>query len=63
MSWTEWRGGSCPVSAESMVKVQIRAISRSDAEKREPTRAGGWRWGHGGGPGDIIAFEQTGALA
>jgi hypothetical protein len=43
-----------------MVRPQIRALSRTDAEKRAPTAAKGWRWNHNGSAGDIVAFEQIG---
>lgn len=61
--WLKWNGGPCPVHPDSLVRVRIRCLSRSDAEKRAPTAAKGWRWTHKNCAGDIVAFEQTGQLA
>jgi hypothetical protein len=58
-----WKGGPCPVNRDSLVRVQIRARLRSDAEKQAPSPAKNWRWDHRNECGDIVAFEQTGELA
>ncbi len=53
--WHVWRGGSCPVSASSMVEVQRRYNSSLHA------RAGDLRWSHdlyyAFGADDIVAYR------
>lgn len=40
--WTEYTGEDL---GDDMVQVQMRCMSRLEAEEPEPTKAGGWDWG------------------
>jgi hypothetical protein len=63
LKWHPHKGGACPVAPESMVRPRIRVLSRTDAEKREPTAAKGWRWSHNGTCGDIEEYQHFGEAA
>ena len=55
--WIEWTGGECPIPLGSLIKVQLRADSREEAEFDAPSFAGEWRWEQLGGGSDIIAYR------
>lgn len=63
MAWHKHHGGPMPVNPDSLVRVQIRARTRADAEKQEPRPAKSWRWDHRNNCGDVVAFEQVGERA
>lgn len=57
MKWYSNRKGVCPVAPERMVRPRIAAITRATAEKRDFSKASGWRWTITGGAGDIVEFQ------
>lgn len=63
MTYQPHNGGPCPVHPNSLVRVKIRAANGSKALEDVTSPAKNWIWTHNGGPGDIVAFEQTGELA
>lgn len=57
MKWYPHTKDRCPVAPDRMVRPRISIITRSDAEKRDFTKASGWRWTITGGAGDIVEFQ------
>ena len=51
--WIEWRGGECPVPAETLVWIKFRDGSVTNYI----SKAEGWEWEHHGSVGDIIAYK------
>jgi hypothetical protein len=52
--WIEWNGGECPVDDGTMVYVMFKS---DDEGSINPEAAHLFRWSHGGGFGDIIAYR------
>lgn len=50
--WIDWNGGECPVSPDTLVRVELRCGVRS-----APTSPGMFQWGNGNQGGDIIAYQ------
>jgi len=57
--WHPHTGGARPYAPETMVRPRIRVVDRSTVEKREFTRADGWKWPHRRSPGDIMEFQRA----
>lgn len=52
--WIEWNGGECPVVDGTMVYVIFKGEHEGS---KNPEGAHLFRWSHGGGCGDIIAYR------
>ena len=49
--WIEWKGGECPVPADTVVNVRFRNGRESMSD------ACNWCWSHGGSSEDIVAYR------
>lgn len=49
--WVEWSGGSCPVSSDEVVEIELRCGILSNDKARC------FMWDHHGGDGDIIRYR------
>ena len=52
--WIKWDGGECPVDPETIVEVRFRC-----GETDEDGEASYWRWYHGKGDYDIVAYREV----
>lgn len=51
-NWHTWEGGRCPVTAGTIVEVELRG-----GERMKPHEASSFEWRHYDGPADIIRFR------
>lgn len=50
--WVPWKGGRCPVSDDTVVRLQLRNIGQC-----QETTAARYQWANRGLPGDITAYQ------
>ncbi len=57
---TPWRphtSNRCPVAGDRLVRPRIACVDRATAERREFTKAAGWRWTRSDRPTDIAEYQ------